>query len=36
MPTWMRNIDWPDTGISVAFVAVIFAVLWLIAGLLGV
>lgn len=35
MPSWTRNIDWPDTGISVALIVSIYAVLWLIVRLLG-
>ena len=36
MTSWIRNIDWPDAGKSVALIALIFAVFWLMASLLGV
>ncbi len=35
MPSWIRNIDWPDAGRSVALIALIYAVFWLMARLLG-
>ena len=35
MPSWIRNIDWPDAGKSVALIALIYAVFWLMAHLLG-
>ncbi len=35
MSSWIRNIDWHDTVISVALIASIYAVLWLLLSLLG-
>lgn len=35
MSSWIRNIDWPDTGMSIALIASIYAVLWLMLSLLG-
>ena len=36
MTSWIRNIDWPAAGKSVALIALIFAVFWLMASFLGV
>ncbi len=35
MSSWIRNIDWPETGMSVALIASIYSVLWLVVRLLG-